>query len=75
MDALLKMKVVPVLNGNDVVSPTPQKSMNLRNVGTNTCPLYHSSLTIGLLSMLYLLLSGISLVSLYAHYSTVSFKL
>ncbi len=34
MKALLKMKVVPVLNGNDVVAPTPQKDSDLNNVSS-----------------------------------------
>ncbi|XP_064399418.1 delta-1-pyrroline-5-carboxylate synthase-like isoform X2 [Halichondria panicea] len=32
MNALLSMKVVPVLNGNDVVAPTPQIGSDLENV-------------------------------------------
>lgn len=32
MNALLSMKVVPVMNGNDVVAPPPQVSMDLKNV-------------------------------------------
>lgn len=32
MNALLSMKVVPVLNGNDVVAPTPQMDLDLENV-------------------------------------------
>ena len=32
MNALLAMKVVPVLNGNDVVAPSPQMSLDLANV-------------------------------------------
>lgn len=32
MEALLKMKIVPVLNGNDVVAPDPQRDMDLHNV-------------------------------------------
>jgi len=32
MNALLSMKVVPVLNGNDVVAPTPQKGLDLKDV-------------------------------------------
>ena len=32
MNALLSMKVVPVLNGNDVVAPAPQIGSDLENV-------------------------------------------
>ena len=32
VNALLSMKVVPVLNGNDVVAPTPEKDLDLKNV-------------------------------------------
>eukprot|EP00731_Ephydatia_muelleri_P003380 Em0001g3380a len=32
MNALLAMKIVPVLNGNDVVAPSPQMSLDLANV-------------------------------------------
>jgi len=32
VNALLSMKVVPVLNGNDVVAPTPQKGLDLKDV-------------------------------------------
>ena len=32
MNALLAMKIVPVLNGNDVVAPSPQMNLDLANV-------------------------------------------
>ena len=32
MSSLLRMKVVPVLNGNDVVAPDPAIGSDLRNV-------------------------------------------
>ena len=32
MNGLLSMKIVPLLNGNDVVAPTPQMDMDLENV-------------------------------------------
>ena len=37
MNALLAMKIVPVLNGNDVVAPSPQMSLDLANVKQCMC--------------------------------------
>ncbi len=42
MNALLSMKVVPVLNGNDVVAPTPQIGSDLENVSEASAQLVHS---------------------------------
>ena len=35
MNALLSMKVIPILNGNDVVAPPPQISVDLADVSVN----------------------------------------
>ncbi len=42
MSALLSMNVVPVLNGNDVVAPTPQIGSDLENVSEASALLVHS---------------------------------
>ena len=42
IDALLGMKVIPVLNGNDVVAPNPQRGMDLGNVSNRGQNFNHS---------------------------------
>ena len=42
MNALLSMKVVPVLNGNDVVAPAPQIGSDLENVSEASVHMHES---------------------------------
>lgn len=47
MNGLLSMKIVPLLNGNDVVAPTAQMGMDLENVSAvaDYCTVYKACLS------------------------------